>query len=75
MNQMKHSQRSLNANLARPLHEKRSFLKPCIFVEVKSIITPFLEQLFVVLACISVWFIFFPPHGLLFLVQGLTAFP
>lgn len=54
-NQMKYSQRSLNANLARPIHENvRSFLKPCIFVEVKSIITPFLEQLFVVLAYISV---------------------
>lgn len=49
-NQMKYNQRSLNANLAWPLHEKvRSFLKPCLFVEVKSIITPFLEQLFAVL--------------------------
>lgn len=49
-NQMKCNQRSLNANLARPLHEKvRSFLKPCLFVEVKSIIIPLLEQLFIVL--------------------------
>lgn len=53
-NQMKYKQRSLNADLARPLHEKvRSFLKSCLFVDVKSIITSFLEQLFVVLVLLT----------------------
>lgn len=49
-NEIKYNKRSLNANFSKPLHEKvTSFLKSCLFVEVKSIITPFIEQLFVVL--------------------------